>query len=144
MPSNRSFKFMNAANRFWQRLTGGRAGWEFYGMPVLELTTTGRKSGQRRTTLLTSPLQVDGSYVVIASRGGDDVHPAWFLNLRENPHVEVSIQGGPKQHRLARIAGTEERAELWPRVVADHPNYAGYQVRTDREIPVVLLDPVEP
>jgi deazaflavin-dependent oxidoreductase (nitroreductase family) len=143
VPSNRSLRIMNAMNRLGQRLSGGRFGWEFSGMPVVELTTTGRKSGQKRSTLLTSPLLIGNSYVVIASRGGDDIHPAWFLNLRDDPRVEVSIQGGARESRLARIADAEERGRLWPRVAADHPNYAGYQRRTEREIPLVLLDPIE-
>lgn len=144
MPSNRSLRIMNALNRLGQRVTGGRFGWEFSGMPVLELTTMGRKSGQKRSTLLTSPLRIGDSYVVIASRGGDDIHPAWFLNLRDDPRVEVSIQGGATETRLARIADGEERARLWSTVATDHPNYAGYQRRTEREIPLVLLDLIEP
>lgn len=141
MPSNRSLKAMNALNRMGQRLTGGRYGWEFGGMPVLELTTTGRKSGTKRTTLLTSPLQVGTSYLVVASRGGDDTHPAWFLNLRDDPKVSVSVGGRVTQLMTARVATPDERAELWPRITAGHPNYAGYQKRTEREIPLVFLTP---
>ena len=132
---------MNVLNRFAQRLSGGRLGWEFKGMPVLELTTTGRKSGLPRTTLLTSPVQLDGAWVVVASRGGDDTHPAWFLNLRDNPGVMVSIQGAAAQKMTARVATPAERAELWPRVTVDHRNYAEYQEKTEREIPLVILAP---
>jgi deazaflavin-dependent oxidoreductase (nitroreductase family) len=78
---------------------------------------------------------------VVASRGGDDEHPAWFLNLRDDPDVEVALQGHPKQRMRARVATAEERARLWPIVARDHKNYAGYQTKTDREIPLVLLDP---
>jgi deazaflavin-dependent oxidoreductase (nitroreductase family) len=91
--------------------------------------------------MLTSPLQEGTAFVVVASRGGDDHHPAWFLNLRDNPDVEVSVKGEPKRRMRARIANPEERARLWPRVTADHKNYAGYQTKTEREIPLVLLEP---
>jgi deazaflavin-dependent oxidoreductase (nitroreductase family) len=92
--------------------------------------------------MLTSPLQEGTTIIVVASRGGDDSHPAWFLNLRDNPDVEVALHGKPKQRMRARIASPEERARLWPRVTADHKNYAGYQTKTEREIPLVLLEPV--
>jgi deazaflavin-dependent oxidoreductase (nitroreductase family) len=111
-------------------------------MPVLELTTIGRKSGQPRSIMLTSPLQEGATIVVVASRGGDDHHPAWFLNLRDNPDVEVAWKGEPKKKMRAHVANAEERARLWPLVTADHKNYAGYQKKTDREIPLVLLEPV--
>lgn len=132
---------MNTLNRMAQRLSGGRVGWALRGMPVLELTTTGRKSGQKRTTLLTSPLQVGDSYLVVASRGGDDTHPAWFLNLRDEPSVTVAVGGRAAQPMTAHVATATERAELWPRVTARHPHYAGYQERTAREIPLVYLTP---
>ena len=111
-------------------------------MPVLELTTIGRKSGQPRSVMLTSPYQEGSTVVIVASRGGDDHHPAWFLNLRDHPEVEVSMKGEPKRKMTARVATTDERARLWPLVTADHKNYADYQTKTDREIPLVLLEPV--
>ncbi len=92
--------------------------------------------------MLSSPMQPGGSYVVVASRGGDDRHPAWYLNLVANPEVEVDYRGGGKQKRIARVATAAERAELWPKVTADYGFYAAYQKRTDREIPLVFLDPV--
>jgi len=141
MPSDRTLKTMNTVNRLVQRVSGGKLGWEMGGMPVLELTTIGRKSGQPRTTLLTSPLQLDGAFVVVASRGGDDTHPAWFLNLRDNPEVTVGVKGAKPITMTARIASSAERAELWPRVTADHKNYAEYQEKTEREIPLVILAP---
>ena len=134
-------KLMNTANRFAQRVSGGRLGWELKGMPVLELTTIGRKSGLPRTTLLTSPVQIDGAWVVVASRGGDDTHPAWFHNLSSNPQVMVSVKGAKSIEMTARIASPAERAELWPRVTVDHRNYAEYQKKTEREIPLVILAP---
>ncbi len=133
---------MNGIHRLWQRLSFGRAGWNISGMPVIELTTTGRKSGVKRSTMLTSPVQVNDSYVVVASRGGSDEHPAWFLNLRDDARVEVVIEGGPRHDRLAHVANPEERAILWPQITAKYPNYAGYQKKTQREIPLVLLTPV--
>ena len=141
MPSDFFFKTMNAVHRGMMKVTGGKAGWTGYGMPVLELTTIGRKSGEPRSVMLTSPLQQGDTFVIVASRGGDDTHPAWLLNLRDNPSVEVALKGQPKRPYQARVASAEERAELWPKVVADHKNYGDYQTKTDREIPLVLLDP---
>ena len=142
MPSDSGFKAMNALHRILLKVSGGRAGWTAMDMPVLELTTTGRKSGQPRSVMLTSPLQEGPALVVVASRGGDDQPPAWLLNLQQNPDVGVSLQGQPSIPMNARVASPAERQRLWPLVVADHTNYAGYQARTAREIPLVLLEPV--
>ena len=139
MPTDALFKAMNGVHRGVLKLTGGRVGWNGYGMPVVELTTTGRKSGQKRSVMLTSPLREGSTIVLVASRGGDPTHPAWFLNLRDNPNVEVTMQGRPKTPMRARVATADERARLWPRVIADHKNYAGYQNKTDRSIPVIRL-----
>jgi deazaflavin-dependent oxidoreductase (nitroreductase family) len=141
MPSDFVLKTMNAVHRGLLKISGGHAGWQVSNMPVLELTTIGRKSGQPRSVMLTSPLQDGDKLVVVASRGGDDTHPAWFLNLRDNPDVEVAFQGGAKQPMKARVASAAERKTMWPQVIADHKNYAGYQTRTQREIPLVLLEP---
>src|ERR1035437_9299204 len=141
MPSDLVLKAMNLLHRGVLKISGGRLGWEASKMPVLELTTSGRKSGQPHSVMLTSPLQEGTTIVVVASRGGDDQHPAWFLNLRDNPEVDVAMRGEPKQRMRARIATPEERALLWPRVTADHKNYADYQTKTDREIPLALLEP---
>jgi deazaflavin-dependent oxidoreductase (nitroreductase family) len=140
VPSDRFLKLMNGTHRAVLRLSGGRLGWNASGMTVLELTTTGRKSGQPRPTMLTSPLRVDSAYIVVASRGGDDTHPAWFLNLQADPSVLVGLKGTTRPMH-ARVATAAERAALWPRITADHPNYAGYQRRTSREIPLVFLEP---
>jgi deazaflavin-dependent oxidoreductase (nitroreductase family) len=142
VPSDFVLKTMNAVHRGMLKLSGGRLGWNASHMPVLELTTKGRRSGQPRSVMLTSPVQDGSAIVVVASRGGDDHHPAWFLNLRDNPDVDVVMGGKPKQRMHARVATPEERARLWPLVVADHKNYAGYQRKTRREIPLVLLEPV--
>jgi deazaflavin-dependent oxidoreductase (nitroreductase family) len=112
-------------------------------MPVVQLTTIGRRSGQPRTTLLTSPYQEGSTLVVVASRGGDDRDPAWFLNLRDQPQVTVSVGGKPSQPMRAEVADPDERARLWPLVTANYRNYANYQGKTQREIPLVLLHPNE-
>lgn len=142
MPNDVAFKAMNAIHRILLKVSGGRAGWTAMDMPVLELTTKGRKSGQPRSVMLTSPLQEGPVFVVVASRGGDDNAPAWFLNLQDDPAVEVSVQGKPRQRMHARVATPTERERLWPLVTADHKNYAGYQTKTTREIPLVLLQPI--
>jgi deazaflavin-dependent oxidoreductase (nitroreductase family) len=141
MPSDLQLKAMNAIHRTLMKLSGGKLGSNAMNMPVIELTTVGRKSGQPRTVMLTSPLQEGSTIVVVASRGGDDTHPAWFLNLRDDPQVEVAMKGEGKRRMHARVATPEERARLWPLVTADHKNYAGYQTKTAREIPLVLLEP---
>ena len=81
---------MNGIHRVVLKVSGGRVGWKAGSMPVLELTTIGRKSGQPRSVMLTSPVQEGDTVVIVASRGGDDTHPAWFLNLQANPEVEVA------------------------------------------------------
>lgn len=141
MPSDLALKAMNTVHRALLTVSGGRIGWQAAGMPVLELTTTGRSSGEPRSVMLTSPVQEGDTIVIVASRGGDDRHPAWFLNLRDDPDVEVAMGGGDRRPYRAEIADADERARLWPIITGDHGNYAGYQRRTDREIPVVLLHP---
>ncbi len=140
MPTDFTLKAMNAVHRVLLTLSAGKAGWRAADMPVLRLTTIGRRSGEPRTVLLTSPLQEGSTIVVVASRGGDDTHPAWFLNLRDNPAVDVVYQGQPSQRMHARVATAPERERLWPLVIADHKIYADYQSRTQREIPLVLLE----
>ncbi|MEJ3652722.1 nitroreductase/quinone reductase family protein [Actinomycetes bacterium KLBMP 9759] len=142
MPHDLALKAMNAVHRLMLGVSRGKIGWDAAGMPVLELTTVGRKSGQPRAVMLTSPLQEGDRIVVVASRGGDDHHPAWFLNLRDKPEVEVAYRGGPKQPMRARVAEPDERARMWPTITQKYRNYAGYQRRTDREIPLVVLEPV--
>ena len=122
------------------RASGGRLLGSFGGMRVLVLTTVGRKSGQPRSTMLTVPVRDGERLVLVASYGGDDRHPAWFLNLRDNPDVTVTMDGRTRPMR-ARVASPEEKADLWPRVVAAYKGYGGYQSRTSREIPVVIVEP---
>lgn len=140
MPGDLLLRGMNAVHRAGIALTRGRRGWHVARMPVLELTTTGRRTGREHRVMLTSPLQLGETYVVVASRGGDDRPPAWLLNLATRPEVRVRIQGGPERAARARVATPSEREALWPRVTSAHPRYAGYQARTTREIPLVLVD----
>jgi deazaflavin-dependent oxidoreductase (nitroreductase family) len=140
MPSDRVLKAVNVVHRGLIRASGGRIGGRAKNMPVLELVTTGRKSGARRSVLLTSPLQEGDAFVVVASRGGDDHHPAWYLNVVADPNVDV-VMGGGTRPMLASVPGAEERARLWAAVTARYPHYAGYQRKTEREIPLVVLTP---
>jgi len=143
MPSDLALKSMNTIHRALLTISFGRLGWAAAGMPVLELTTTGRKSGQSRSVMLTSPVQQGDTLVIVASRGGDDVHPAWYLNLQANPTVQVKYKGAPAVPYMARTAEPAERAELWGTITAKYKNYADYQTKTEREIPLVLLTPAE-
>jgi deazaflavin-dependent oxidoreductase (nitroreductase family) len=106
---------------------------------VLLLTTTGARTGQRRTAPLL--YLADGErLVLVASKGGMSQHPLWYRNLVANPDCEVEI--GPSRRAVrARTAGAAEKAELWPRLVAMYRDYDAYQERTSREIPVVILEP---
>ncbi len=135
-----SLKAMNVTHRAVLRATGGRVLGSAFGMPVVELRTVGRKSGLPRTTMLTSPVTDGDRVVLVASKGGDDRDPDWYRNLLAHPEVELTMAG---QHRLmrARKASPEEKAELWPRVVAAYRGYAGYQRRTRRDIPLVICEP---
>ena len=139
MPSDRKLKAMNMAHRLLLGVTRGRKGWFMANMPVLELITTGRKSGKQRAVMLTSPLQINNEIVIVASRGGDDQHPAWFVNLRDNPKVLVRYMGEPIATKHARIANSTEREILWPQITAKYKGYGEYQTRTSREIPLILL-----
>jgi deazaflavin-dependent oxidoreductase (nitroreductase family) len=144
VPSDFALKAMNALHRSVLAVTGGKLGWRAGGMPALRLTTTGRRTGKERSVMLTSPVHEGRAIVVVASRGGDDQHPAWFLNLCDHPGVLVAYAGQTEQAMVARVATDTERARLWPKVVAASKGYAGYQDRTEREIPLVLLEPVHP
>ncbi len=121
-------------------LTGGRVLGSAFGMPAVELHTVGRKSGQPRSTMLTAPI-VDGDRVVlVASKGGDDRDPDWYRNLVANPDIELTMAGQRRPMR-ARQASPDEKAELWPAVVAAYQGYGGYQRRTERDIPVIICEP---
>ena len=117
----------------------GKEGHEWKpGVPTLLLTTRGRKSGKLRRTALIYGQDGD-NYVVVASRGGAQKHPAWYLNLSDNPDVEVQV-GGDKFSARARTAGPDEKARLWPMMAKIWPAYNDYQKKTEREIPVVVLE----
>lgn len=132
---------MNNLHRTILKVSCGKLGWTAGNMPVLELTTTGRKSGQQRAIMLTSPLQEGDTLVIVASRGGDDHHPAWFLNLRDNPEVTVRWKDGNPQTMTASVATDDERQRMWPIITEKAKIYAGYQNKTERQIPLVLLNP---
>ncbi len=118
--------------------TGGSRGHLWRGVPTLLLTTRGRKSGKLRRTALIYGRDGD-HYVVVASRGGHPQHPAWYLNLVDNPAVQVQV-GAEVFTAHARTATSEEKARLWPVMVSIWPDYENYQKSTDREIPVVVLE----
>ena len=133
-------KAMSLAHRTIVHLSGGRVLGSAFGMPAVELHTVGRKSGRPRSTMLTAPV-VDGERVVlVASKGGDDRDPDWYRNLVAHPEIELTIAGQRRPMR-ARTASTDEKAELWPRVVAAYKGYGGYQRRTERDIPLVICEP---
>lgn len=123
------------------RATDGRIGGRMVGSPVLLLVTTGRKTGLKRTTPLLY-LDDGGRYAIVASNGGAPKHPVWWLNLRADPEATVEIGGRKARVRATRAQG-EERARLWKGLVRMYGPYETYQKRTDREIPVILLEPVE-
>jgi F420H(2)-dependent quinone reductase len=133
-------KLMDVSNRLLYRISGGRVGSRLAGIPVLMLTTIGRKSGQPRTHALT--FWRDGANIVIvASNGGAAKHPDWYFNLTANPQVSVNITG--KDYKMtARDATADERARMWPKIVKDWHGYAQYQEATKgvREIPLVVLE----
>lgn len=139
-PKDAVFKAVTGFHRLVFDLSKGKLLGKASGMPALRLTTVGRKSGQRRSTMLTSPLVEGDNVVLVASFGGDDRNPAWFGNLVTNPDVEVIMNGSNRKMR-ARVADGVERTRLWEELTAKHANYAGYQRKTSRQIPVVVLEP---
>jgi deazaflavin-dependent oxidoreductase (nitroreductase family) len=120
--------------------SGGVEGTTLRDMPVVILTSKGASSGKIRKTPLMR-VEHDGDYAVVASQGGAPTHPLWYFNLVADPHVEV--QDGPaKSDRRAREVTGEEKARWWERAVAAYPDYAEYQEKTDRAIPVFVLEPL--
>ena len=118
--------------------TDGAEGHDWQGATVLILTTTGRRSGSERSTPLIYGRQGE-HYVVVASKGGAEEHPAWYLNLAEQTEVTVQVRGDRFRAR-ARIAAAEEKPELWRMMNERWPAYEEYQRKTAREIPVVVLE----
>jgi len=135
---------------FWERFTDahtaayklshGRIGGKAYGVPIVLVESVGRKSGKQRTHPLLGGEDGD-NLVLIASKGGTDRHPAWYHNLQANPETTAWWKGEKRQVR-ARDATGEERDRLWRMMADAYPDYESYQRRTDRQIPVVVLEPV--
>jgi len=120
--------------------TDGEVGYLWNGVPALLLTTKGRKSGEERIIPIICT-QADGIWFIIASKGGAPSHPAWYLNILDNPNVKVQVKAD-KFDAVARTAESPERDQLWAAAVKQWPAYDTYQSRTDRRIPVVVLDRV--
>jgi deazaflavin-dependent oxidoreductase (nitroreductase family) len=121
--------------------TGGAESGTLRGKPVIVVTSVGAKTGKLRKTALMR-VEHDGDYAVVASKGGSARNPTWYHNLKANPHAE--LQDGPtkRDYRVRQVSG-EERALWWERALEVWPDYAGYQKRTSREIPVFVLEPIE-
>lgn len=122
------------------QISGGRFPRTVAGMQPVELHTIGRKTGQRRSTMLTAPICEDLRVILVASKGGHQDHPQWYKNLAANPAVELTINDRTRA-MVARTASPDEKAALWPRIVAAYKGYDGYQRNTDRDIPVVICEP---
>lgn len=120
--------------------TDGRKGHRWSGVHTLLLTTRGRRTGKLRRTALIYGREGD-RYLVVASKGGSDTHPSWYLNLREDPDVRVQV-GSERFAARASTASAEEKPRLWRLMAEIWPEYDHYQERTSREIPVVILEPV--
>ena len=121
------------------RETDGERGYHWRGTEILLLTTRGRKSGEERTTPLIHRTD-DGRWVIVASRGGTPDHPGWYHNLSDDPEVTIQLKGDVVPVR-ARSTEGDERERLWDLMTEVWPDYVDYQKRTDREIPVVVLEP---
>ncbi len=136
-------KTINAVHKTLVAVSGGRLGNSIGNIPVVKLTTTGRKSGQPRTVMLTAPIHGDGRYVLVASKGGDDRDPDWYRNLVANPNITLEPVGGHGPVPLvARTSTADEKAELWPKIVTEAEGYAAYKDKTSRDIPVVICERV--
>jgi deazaflavin-dependent oxidoreductase (nitroreductase family) len=139
---NLGFRILGGLHTGVYRLTGNKIGGQVGKMPILLLTTTGRKSGKARTQPL-AYTRVGEGYAVIASKGGADQHPFWYLNLRANPLAEVTVGGETRKVR-ARDAEGEERDRLWNQMTDVYPGYDRYAQKTSRRIPVIVLEPTGP
>ena len=140
-PARLALKLGSGVHSGVYRATGGRLFGRMGKSPILLLNTVGRKTGKKRT----SPLLyvMDGEdFVIIASKGGAPTHPAWYLNLKANPDATVEV--GDREVRVrAQEADPEEKSRLWQKMVEMYPTYDDYQRKTEREIPLLLLRPVE-
>lgn len=134
------YKTLNTVHETVFRRTGGRVFGTAGGMVAVRLTTVGRKSGQERVTMLTSPLVEGDRVVLVASYRGGPNHPAWYHNLRANPEVRA-MRRGADLTMVATVLEGDERQQMWDRITTLEPRYAKYQSRTPREIPLIVLDP---
>jgi F420H(2)-dependent quinone reductase len=121
--------------------TNGKEANDLRGRPIIVLTSLGAKTGKLRKTPLMR-VEHEGLYAVVASQGGAPKHPVWYFNLKSNPHVELQ-DGSTKRDYLARELSGDEKAVWWKRAVEAWPDYAKYQARTKRQIPVFVLEPIE-
>ena len=132
-PKDAFYKVGTGMHRAIFNVSNGRIFGEALGMPLIELVTIGRGSGKERSTMLSVPI-VDGDrLVLVASFGGDDRHPAWYLNLQANPKVRVTMADATRT-MIGRTATEEEKTELWPRIISVYEGYARYQKGNEREI----------
>jgi deazaflavin-dependent oxidoreductase (nitroreductase family) len=134
------FRALSAFHRALLKVSGWRLFTRYGRLTVIELRTTGRRSGRLRTVVLSAPVYEEDRVVLVGSRGGDDRHPDWYLNLLADPDVEVRI-GPVTRPMTARVARGDERDELWNRVVSAYRGYGRYQRMTSREIPIVVCEP---
>ncbi|HXQ34442.1 MAG TPA: nitroreductase family deazaflavin-dependent oxidoreductase [Anaerolineales bacterium] len=135
------FRIFMALGTYLYKISNGKIGGRLPGLEVLLLTTTGRKTGKKRTAPLGYFKDGQGSYVIIGSNAGFDSHPAWFYNLKSQPHVTIQIKD--KQLDVnAEVAGPDKRSQLWGQLIKLAPFYDNYTKKTSREIPIVILHPV--
>jgi deazaflavin-dependent oxidoreductase (nitroreductase family) len=133
----KTIRLMGRIHRWLWKLAGGKLGNSMRGAPFMMLTTRGRKTGRARTTPVLY-LQDGTDLVIVASFGGNDMHPAWYLNLEHFPEAEVTVNG-ERRRVFARKVSAEEKKLMWPRVVQLYPQFTSYQLRTSREIPLMRL-----
>ena len=137
--ADQGFRALNVVHRNVVRVSGGRVGRSAFGMPVVTLHSVGRRSGLDRTTLLTVPVTDGHRYVLVASKGGDDRDPEWFLNVQAHPEIELTVDGRRRALR-ARVASSVESDELWPQIIHAYRPYDSYRRRTSRDIPLVICE----
>jgi F420H(2)-dependent quinone reductase len=133
----KTIRLMGRIHRWLWSFTGRKFGNSVGEVPFLMLTTKGRKTGRARTTPVLY-LQDGADFIIVASFGGNDMHPAWYLNLEHCPEAEVTVKG-ERRRILARKVSAEEKTFIWPRLVELYPQFTSYQRRTSREIPLMRL-----
>lgn len=139
---NAGFQQFARAHTLAYKLSRGRIGGTIRGAPVLLLDHIGRRSGEWRTSPLIYIRDGD-NYVVVGSKAGSHRHPAWFLNLRDMAETTIEVDGKTVPVTV-KLATPAQRRRLWPKAVETYPDYANYQQRTERQIPIVILRPIEP